>query len=254
MRNWRTKNKACLDEAVNERAEQTLDFKKFIDVTKFSWFIIELTFILDKYQEGTWKYSQQLWIDNNYASVVGFWLPHLSVYKWTSRDGKDVNRRTEESSKRNIENREKDILFSPFSKMVLQQSDLPELKNGDKVNCDRIDKKKSTGTACDDDGDLRIGKCNESDAYIQLSADKNAQGNRKKNDKFFVQYRGKNYEISDLLKKHPGGRGTLGSFRGLTLDKVLTDVPHSDAAFHLFEEFVVDNQRGYDDIEVHPNI
>ncbi|KAK0085177.1 hypothetical protein PV325_005632 [Microctonus aethiopoides] len=66
---------------------------------------------------------------------------------------------------------------------------------------------------------------------------------------FIVKYQGNTYEISDFLKHHPGGRSALKAYKGLALDKILNDVPHSDAAFHLFQEFEINNKRAYDDIE-----
>ncbi|KAH0566765.1 fatty acid 2-hydroxylase [Cotesia glomerata] len=66
---------------------------------------------------------------------------------------------------------------------------------------------------------------------------------------FIVKYQGKTYEISNFLKHHPGGRQTLKAYKGLALDKVFNDVKHSEAAFHLFNEFQVDNERAYEDIE-----
>lgn len=70
---------------------------------------------------------------------------------------------------------------------------------------------------------------------------------------FIVKYQGNTYEISDFLKHHPGGRSALKAYKGLALDKILNDVPHSDAAFHLFQEFEINNKRAYDDIEVSDN-
>lgn len=69
------------------------------------------------------------------------------------------------------------------------------------------------------------------------------------NDEFYVKYRGNTYEISKFLKNHPGGSNAFKAYRGLTLDKILDDVPHSKAAYHLFNEFEINNKRAYDDVE-----
>ncbi|XP_051160541.1 fatty acid 2-hydroxylase [Leptopilina boulardi] len=69
------------------------------------------------------------------------------------------------------------------------------------------------------------------------------------NNEFLVKYRGKNYEISDFLKKHPGGSKILQPFKGLSLDDVLIQNPHSEAALHIFQEFVKENRDDYDSIE-----
>ncbi|XP_043267527.1 dihydroceramide fatty acyl 2-hydroxylase FAH2 [Venturia canescens] len=127
--------------------------------------------------------------------------------------------------------------------MGLQGSNSPAQRHEDRSDCDQ---KRRNLEAESNDPEM---DSNTTDVHIRLHNDNNLFSNEKEKAEFFVRYRGKSYEISDLLKKHPGGRGTLGSFKGLALDKIMTEVPHSDAALHLMEEFVVDNQRKYDDIE-----
>ncbi|XP_015596008.1 fatty acid 2-hydroxylase isoform X2 [Cephus cinctus] len=73
--------------------------------------------------------------------------------------------------------------------------------------------------------------------------------NAEETDNFVVKYHGKTYDISGLLKYHPGGRKTLKPYKGFSLDRVLAETPHSKAAHHLFEEFVLENQSEYQDIE-----
>ncbi|XP_015120174.1 fatty acid 2-hydroxylase [Diachasma alloeum] len=66
---------------------------------------------------------------------------------------------------------------------------------------------------------------------------------------FYVNYQGRTYEISGFLKNHPGGRQVLKAYEGLSLDRALDNVPHSAAAFHLFQEFEMSHRRDYEDIE-----
>lgn len=69
-------------------------------------------------------------------------------------------------------------------------------------------------------------------------------------EEFCVNYRGRKYEISGFLKNHPGGRDILKVYKGLSLDSAFDNVPHSEAAFHLFQDFQMSNTRAYDDVEV----
>lgn len=79
---------------------------------------------------------------------------------------------------------------------------------------------------------------------------KKKKKNKEEEENFLVKYGGKNYEISDFLKKHPGGSKILQPFKGLSLDVVLTQIPHSEAALHIFQEFIEENKEDYDSIEV----
>lgn len=81
---------------------------------------------------------------------------------------------------------------------------------------------------------------------FMVKSGKNVNGEKN----FIVKYKENSYEISDFLKHHPGGRQALKAYKGLALDIALTDVQHSQAAFHLFKEFALDNARTHDDLEV----
>lgn len=70
------------------------------------------------------------------------------------------------------------------------------------------------------------------------------------NGEFLVKYKGRRYDIQNLLKKHPGGSKILKFYKGLSIDEAMVTNTHSVAAFHLFEEFVEGNQEAYQEIEV----
>ena len=90
----------------------------------------------------------------------------------------------------------------------------------------------------------------EDDAVQTGIRDEMNLNNPKNDENFFVKYQGRTYELSGFFKKHPGGRRTLTPYKNLPLDKVLSNLPHSVAAFHLLEEFHVDSRKQSDDIEV----
>ncbi|XP_046591082.1 fatty acid 2-hydroxylase isoform X2 [Neodiprion lecontei] len=66
---------------------------------------------------------------------------------------------------------------------------------------------------------------------------------------FIVKYKGRKYDIQNLLKKHPGGSRIMKPYKGLNVDEAMVTNSHSIAAFHLFEEFVQSNQEEYQEIE-----
>ncbi|XP_057325321.1 fatty acid 2-hydroxylase [Microplitis mediator] len=74
-------------------------------------------------------------------------------------------------------------------------------------------------------------------------------GKSENNDGFKVKYQEESYEIINFLKHHPGGRETLKNYKGLALDNVFEEIKHSEAAFHLFNEFKVNNKNNYGDVE-----
>lgn len=78
---------------------------------------------------------------------------------------------------------------------------------------------------------------------------KNVKNSENPNE-FIVKYRGKKYDVKELLRKHPGGSKILNNYKGLSVDDAMVANTHSVAAFHLFEEFVQDNQNVYQEIEV----
>ena len=73
---------------------------------------------------------------------------------------------------------------------------------------------------------------------------------KEEENEFEVKYRGNVYEISEFLKKHPGGSKVFKPFKSLSLDDVMIMNPHSEAAFHILEQFVKENREDYDSIEV----
>lgn len=71
-----------------------------------------------------------------------------------------------------------------------------------------------------------------------------------KEEKFLINYRARFYDICDFLKYHPGGRKVFCSFKDRSLDKAFDQNPHSKAAFHLLEDFTVDDQQKSQEYEV----
>lgn len=71
----------------------------------------------------------------------------------------------------------------------------------------------------------------------------------KHNNNFIVTYQNHSYDIQDFLHYHPGGKKVLTYFKNQSLDKAFKENPHSQAAFHLLEDFTVENEEKYQKYE-----
>lgn len=90
----------------------------------------------------------------------------------------------------------------------------------------------------------------------EKASDENENENEDKEEKkrsFLVKHREAAYDIAGFLRYHPGGGKAVEHYRGLDLDAVMRRTAHSEAAYHLLQDFIVDNRRDYDDIEVNNN-
>lgn len=69
--------------------------------------------------------------------------------------------------------------------------------------------------------------------------------------KMFVRYRSETYDLTEFMKKHPGGSNTLNGMLHADIDyKFDTGMPHSSAAKYLMREYKVSkikNDDGGDD-------
>lgn len=60
-----------------------------------------------------------------------------------------------------------------------------------------------------------------------------------------VRYRNESYDLSEFMKKHPGGSNTLSGMVDADIDyKFDTSIPHSDAAKYLIREYKVRTNNG----------
>lgn len=62
-------------------------------------------------------------------------------------------------------------------------------------------------------------------------------------DKFEVKYRGDPIDISNFLRKHPGGINTLDKYEGLDIDEKFKFYEHSEAAEYLLQDYKIKNQK-----------
>ena len=69
------------------------------------------------------------------------------------------------------------------------------------------------------------------------------QKTREEEQKFVVKYKQKFYDITEFLRKHPGGIGTLkGLQNGDMTARFMKAPPHSDAAMYLLKEYQIKDE------------
>lgn len=63
-------------------------------------------------------------------------------------------------------------------------------------------------------------------------------------DKFFVRYRNDTYDLTEFVKKHPGGVNTLNGMLNTDIDTKFDKAsPHSDSAKYLMKEYQVNKSK-----------
>lgn len=94
-----------------------------------------------------------------------------------------------------------------------------------------------------------VGGENETENYCR-NDDTVTRETTNNSTEFLVKYRGRVYDIRNFLHNHPGGRNTLARYKDRVLDETLEKYSHSKSAYHLLEEFAVQQQEKYDGCEV----
>lgn len=62
--------------------------------------------------------------------------------------------------------------------------------------------------------------------------------------KIIVRYRDERYDLTEFMKKHPGGMNTLSGTANTDIDlKFDKTMPHSSAARHLIKEYKIDSMQ-----------
>nr|XP_034174368.1 fatty acid 2-hydroxylase isoform X1 [Osmia lignaria] len=81
----------------------------------------------------------------------------------------------------------------------------------------------------------------------QLKHEKETTENEE--EKFLVSYQKQYYNIRNFLRYHPGGKKVFDYFKNQSLDNAFNNNPHSKGAFHLFEDFKLNNDDKYREYE-----
>lgn len=59
------------------------------------------------------------------------------------------------------------------------------------------------------------------------------------NPKVIVTYKGSTYNISDFVRKHPGGKKVLLENNGKDVEKLMLENEHSEHAYQLLEKYKI---------------
>lgn len=62
-----------------------------------------------------------------------------------------------------------------------------------------------------------------------------------KSSRIIVKYQGASYDITDFLKKHPGGADILVENNGQDIEKVMQDIGHTAEAYAKLAEYRIRN-------------
>ncbi|XP_020282807.1 fatty acid 2-hydroxylase [Pseudomyrmex gracilis] len=107
----------------------------------------------------------------------------------------------------------------------------------------RRDNPRSSATITNNDD---VGGENETENYRRNDIATRETDN---STEFLIKYRDRVYNIRNFLHHHPGGRNTLERYKDRVLDETLAKYSHSKSAYHLLEEFAVQQQEKYDGCE-----
>lgn len=83
----------------------------------------------------------------------------------------------------------------------------------------------------------------ENKSQNSLDDNKNTQNESdigtEKSEKVIVTYKGNKYDITDFVKKHPGGKEVLLENNGNDIEKLMQENEHSEYAYKLLEKYRV---------------
>ena len=60
-----------------------------------------------------------------------------------------------------------------------------------------------------------------------------------KKEKIIIAYKGGNYDITDFIKKHPGGKEILKENNGKNIEQQMLDAGHSNNAYNILEKYKI---------------
>ena len=60
-----------------------------------------------------------------------------------------------------------------------------------------------------------------------------------KKERIIITYKGGNYDITDFIKKHPGGKEVLKENNGKNIEQQMLDAGHSDNAYNIIEKYKI---------------
>lgn len=84
-----------------------------------------------------------------------------------------------------------------------------------------------------------MSKNQEKNIEKNIEKDQNIKENPKQTDKIIVKYKGSQYDITNFVKKHPGGKKILLENNGQDIEQMMIDNEHSMHAYELLEKYKI---------------
>ena len=76
---------------------------------------------------------------------------------------------------------------------------------------------------------------------ILLNNHNNSESKKDNIDKVVIKFKNNQYDITDFIKKHPGGKQVLFENNGNDVEKIMIENEHSDYAYKVLEKFKINN-------------
>ena len=83
-----------------------------------------------------------------------------------------------------------------------------------------------------------IDLINDKSKIIPAKTESPKRTNSKK-ERIIILYKGDKYDITDFIKKHPGGKGILKENNGKEIEQQMLGTGHSDNAYSILDKYKI---------------
>ncbi len=72
-----------------------------------------------------------------------------------------------------------------------------------------------------------------------VTPNENVLPNTENNDKIIVMYQNEKYDITNFIKRHPGGKEILMNYNGKDIEKAMLENEHSESAYKILARYKI---------------